>query len=36
MSKISRFVPSARGLFIFEAAARNLSLTATAGEFNVT
>ncbi|MEF0943781.1 LysR substrate-binding domain-containing protein [Rhizobium sp. BR 362] len=36
MSTLSRLVPSARGLFIFEAAARNRSLTATAGEFNVT
>ena len=33
---ISKLSPSAKGLFIFEAAARHRSLTATAGEFNVT
>ncbi|QEL25202.1 LysR family transcriptional regulator [Bosea sp. F3-2] len=36
MALLSRLVPSARGLLIFEAAARTGSFTAAAAEFNVT
>lgn len=36
MARLSRLVPSARGLLIFEAAARAGSFTAAAAEFNVT
>lgn len=35
MARLSRLVPSARGLLIFEAAARTGSFTAAAAEFNV-
>ena len=36
MAVLSRLVPSARGLFLFEAAARTGSFTAAAAEFNIT
>jgi LysR family glycine cleavage system transcriptional activator len=36
MVALSKLIPSARGLFVFEAAARTGSFTVTAGEFNVT
>lgn len=36
MASLSRLIPSARGLLIFEAAARSGSFTAAAAEFNIT
>lgn len=36
MTQLSRLIPSARGLLIFEAAARSGSFTAAAAEFNIT
>lgn len=36
MAVLSRLIPSARGLFLFEAAARTGSFTAAAAEFNIT
>ena len=36
MAPLSRLIPSARGLLIFEAAARSGSFTAAAAEFNIT
>src|SRR4051794_36383503 len=36
MSLLSRYVPSPKGLLIFEAAARTRSFTAAAAEFNIT